>query len=222
MKPIQALVFDFDGLILDTEICIFQSWQEIYQEYGCHLSFEIWATIIGTADPLFDPLDELERQLGRGVDRQGLSLRQRQRERELILIQPVLPGVEEYLETAKRSGLKIGLASSSSCNWVTGHLSRLGLLEYFDAIKAGDDVHRTKPDPALYRETLQALGVPAGQAIAFEDSPNGIRAAKSAGMLCVAVPNPLTRRLSVDHADLRLASLAEVPLEELLRRIEDL
>jgi HAD superfamily hydrolase (TIGR01509 family) len=215
---INALIFDFDGTILETEGPIFQSWQELYQSYGCQLSLEGWSANIGTAEEVFDPFEELEKCLGCSLDRQRIEPARRQREIDLILTQPALPGVVDYIQEAKRRDLKLGLASSSSCAWVIGHLARLGLLEFFDVINAGDDVPLTKPDPALYLLTLEGLGVHGEQAVAFEDSPNGVLAAKRAGMYCVAVPNALTRLLPIDHADLRLESLADMPLEELLHR----
>ena len=217
---IKALVFDFDGLILDTEAPIFRAWQEIYQSYNCVLSFDDWAKIIGTADFNFMPLDELERQVGHSLEREAIAEWERQRELELIEAQPVLPGVREYLQDARRLGLKVGLASSSTCQWVSGHLERLGLVEYFAVIQASDDVHRTKPDPALYLQALQGLGATPAEAVAFEDSPNGILAARRAGIFCVAVPNALTRSLDIGQADLRLESLAEMRLEELVRVVE--
>jgi HAD superfamily hydrolase (TIGR01509 family) len=124
--------------------------------------------------------------------------------------------VEQYLQDARRLGLKIGLASSSSCAWVTGHLRRLGLLDYFDCICARDDVRLTKPDPQLYTLAASRLEVDPGEAVAIEDSPNGILAAKRAGLHCLAVPNELTRQLSLDQADLCVESLADFPLEKLL------
>ena len=214
---IHALVFDFDGLILETEEPIFRSWQEIYREFGCELAFEDWAKIIGTTETDWDPLVALEQQLGCSLGQQvEINRRQHARETELILAQSVLPGVEQYLQDARRLGLKIGLASSSTCAWVAGHLERLGLREYFQVIRASDHVQHTKPDPELYRSALDGLGVQPKQAVAFEDSPNGILAANRAGMWSVAVPNSLTRRLPVDHADLRLETLAALPLESVL------
>ncbi len=214
---IRALIFDFDGLVLDTETAIFQSYQEIYRSLGVELSFERWAQGVGTTDASYDPLDDLEVLLGGEVDRADLLARQRQREAELIAAQPVRPGVVDYLQDARRLGLKIGMASSSSCAWITGHLSRLGLLEYFDCVQGRDDVRQSKPDPELYLNALEKLGVSNTQAIVFEDSPNGILAAHRAGLFCVAVPNPVTRRLLLDGADLRLESLADLPLEQLLK-----
>jgi HAD superfamily hydrolase (TIGR01509 family) len=217
---ILALVFDFDGLILETEGPIYQSWRELYAAYGIALPFDTWGKIIGTSDH-FDVFGELERQVGHPLDREALIARQKVRETELVLQQQVRPGVEQYLKDARRLGLKIGLASSSSCRWVTGHLERLGLLAYFDRICARDDVHLTKPDPELFQLAVCWLGVEPGQAVAIEDSPNGILAAKRAGLYCLAVPNALTRQLSLDLADLRVDSLEELPLEQLLNQLRN-
>ena len=219
---IRALIFDFDGLVLDTETPIYQSYQEIYRSLGVELSFERWAQGIGTTDASYDPFDDLEALLDGAVDRASLQARQRQREAELIAAQPVRPGVVDYLKDARRLGLKIGMASSSSCAWITGHLSRLGLLEYFDCVQGRDDVQRSKPDPELYLSALEKLGVSNTQAIVFEDSPNGILAARRAGLFCVAVPNPVTLRMPLDGADLRLESLADLPLEALLGKVAEI
>jgi HAD superfamily hydrolase (TIGR01509 family) len=217
---IRALIFDFDGLILDTEVPEFQSWQEVYQRHGGRLCLETWATCIGTASEVFDPHAHLEAQLGRALDRDTIRAICRQRRDELLARQPVLPGVHEYLADAKRLGLQVGVASSSSRAWVTGHLSRLGLIGHFASIRCADDVLRTKPDPALYQTVVTALGLRPEQAIALEDSPNGILAAKRAGLFCVAVPNALTRQLPLDHADLQLTSLADLTLDRLLTTVQ--
>jgi HAD superfamily hydrolase (TIGR01509 family) len=216
---IRAIVFDFDGLILDTELPEFQSWQEIYQTHGCTLSFAVWATCIGTVGA-FDPYIYLEEQLGRAVDRAAVEAQQRQRCDALIAVQTVLPGVHDYLAEARRLGLHVGVASSSSRTWVHGHLTRLELSQHFLCIKCRDDVLHPKPDPALYQAALEALGVQPQEAIALEDSPHGITAAKRAGLFCVAVPNPLTSQLSLAHADLQIASLADMPLTRLLATVQ--
>lgn len=212
---IRALIFDFDGLILDTEMPEFLTWQEIYRDHGCDLPFAIWAQCIGTAEG-FNPYEYLEQQLGCPVPRETITSRRHERCAELLQEQTVLPGVHDYIAAAKRLGLRLGVASSSTRRWVSDHLTRLGLEAHFACISCSDDVPRTKPDPALYQRTLQTLGVQAEQAIALEDSPNGILAAKRAGLFCVAVPNALTRQLVLDQADLCLTSLADLPLEQLL------
>jgi len=216
---IKALVFDFDGLILETETPIFQAWQELFRRYQCELTLEQWLVNIGTAEEKFDPITDLQRQAGQTLALQADLAWRLQRETELIHLQPVRPGVRQYLEDAHRLGLKVGLASSSSCRWVTGHLERLKLLHFFDAILARDDVARTKPDPELYRRAVEALGVQPQAAVAFEDSYNGLLAARRAGLYCVAVPNSMTAASRLDEAHLQLGSLAEMQLAELLQHI---
>ena len=216
---IRALIFDFDGLVLDTETTEYQSYQEIYRSLGVELSLERWALGIGTTDAGYDPMADLEALLGIELDRAELQKPQKERNTELIAAQPVRPGVEAYLRDARRLGLKVGMASSSSCAWITGHLDRLGLLEYFDCLQGREDVRRSKPDPELYLNVLGKLGVSNTQAIVFEDSPNGILAARRAGIRCVAVPNAVTCQLPLDGADLHLESLADLLLEQLLARL---
>jgi len=219
---IQAIVFDFDGLILDTEYPDYLSWHEIYQAHGASLPLSAWERCIGSMDlDLFDPYAYLEAQLGRPVDREEIRAKRQPRFTELVAAQGVLPGVEDYLAAARHLGLKVGLASSSSRAWVAGYLTQFGLNGgTFDCLCCGDEVKRTKPDPALYLAALGALAVRAEQAVALEDSPNGVAAAKTAGLYCVAVPNMLTRRLAFEQADLHLNSLADMPLERLLEEVE--
>jgi HAD superfamily hydrolase (TIGR01509 family) len=217
---IKALIFDFDGLILETELPEFQALQEIYQLYGQTLPLEAWLPYIGigpTSNP-FDPLAELEKQLGQPLDRQHLEELLQRRYRELAEAQPIAAGVEEYIQEARQLGLKLGVASSSPRRWVVGHLERLGLRQHFACICCGDEVRVTKPDPEVYQRVLECLEVAPEEAIALEDSPNGVRAARGAGIFCVAVPSALTRQASFAEASLCLHSLAEMPLSELIER----
>jgi HAD superfamily hydrolase (TIGR01509 family) len=213
---IRGLIFDFDGLILDTELPGVQCWQEIYQEHGCDFPVSTYAKNIGILPRTFDVYGHLETQIGRPVDRDSLQQRRFQRSLEIILRQPVLPGVEGHLREAKQRGLKLGVASSSSREWVAGHLDRLALLPLFDHLSCGDMVSATKPHPELYQTTLASLQIDAHEAIAFEDSPHGVTAAKAAGIFCVAVPNEVTKQLEFPHADIQLSSLAETTFEELV------
>jgi len=217
---IKALVFDFDGLILDTEGPIFQAWQELYQEYGGQLTLADWENCLGSAEGTQIFYDNLEGQLGEPVDMDAIAPRLRAREMEMIDAQPILPGVSEYIQRARQLGLKLGVASSSTCAWVTGHLEKRGLRENFQCVLGSDDVQITKPDPDLFLSVVECLGVSAQQAIAFEDSPHGVTAAKRAGLYCVAVPNPVTRQLSLAHADLVLESLEDLSLDELIQVVE--
>ena len=218
---IKAIIFDFDGLILDTELCDYLSWKETYESLGCELSLEKWTANIGSVD-FFNPYLELQVQLDQDVDFDAVYARRKQRDRELLAEQVALPGVETYLEEVAALGLKVAIASSARRAWVEEHLGRLRLAHHFAAICCRDDVGDcSKPDPAVYLAALAALGVEPQQALALEDSPNGVLAAKRAGLYCVAVPNQMTRNLNFDHADDRLASLAEVPLGQLIARFTD-
>jgi HAD superfamily hydrolase (TIGR01509 family) len=219
---IKALIFDFDGLILETEGADLQSWQELFDAYGGEIPFSKWSTLIGTEEGTFDPANELEEQIGRKLDWGRLKPQRYQRWLDLIESQSILPGVMEYLEDGKRMGFKIGVASCSPLAWLDRHLSRLGILGYFDVIRGKEHVRITKPDPAIYLAALAALQVSGGQAIAFEDSPNGIQAAKAAGLFCITVPNGLTSSLPLDRADLHMRSLADMRLSELLQKVEEM
>ena len=185
---IHALIFDFDGLILDTEEPEFQTWQEVYAEHNAHLPLDQWATAIGSGIEAFDVFGYLEAQVGSTIQREDIAVRRRERNRELLALKTVLPGVETYIDDAKRLGLKLAVASSSTRAWVTDHLSRLGLLEKFDYLRCGDEVAHKKPDPELYLDVLKQFGITGDQAIVLEDSPNGVRAAQAAGIFCVAIP----------------------------------
>jgi HAD superfamily hydrolase (TIGR01509 family) len=217
----RGLVFDFDGLILDTEGPEYQSWLEIYGEHTCELPLSVWSACIGTAMDVFNPYDYLESQYGKPIDREAVRAKHKTRCAELLEGQLVLPGVREYVLDAKRLGIKLGVASSSSRWWVAGHLERLGLIEHFDCIRTRDDVTHSKPDPELFLSAAECLGLRPEEAIAIEDSPNGVTAAKRAGLFCVAVPNLVTRELPLEHADLVLTSLAELPLEQLILLVQD-
>lgn len=213
---LKALIFDFDGLILDTETPDLQAWQEIYNRYGQKLSLQTWGQIIGgTGNSDFEPVSNLENILGYPIDKKSINQLARKLSDDAILLQPILPGARNLLEAAKKKHYRLAIASSSPHAWVDNHLKRLGLFDYFEAILCGDEVIRTKPDPALYLAALRALKVQASEAIVFEDSPNGIQAANSAGIFSVAVPNPLTAQLGVDHARLVFSSLEEVSLDKL-------
>ena len=154
---IRSLIFDFDGLVIDTELPDFLSWAETFEAHGCSLPLSTWAPYIGRPSGSFDPYAHLEEQLGRPIDRDALRAPRRRRYLELVEAQPILPGVAEYIADAERLGLRLAVASSSSRQWVSGHLSRLGLSEQFDCIRCADDVRQAKPYPDVYNSVLDAL-----------------------------------------------------------------
>ncbi|MBF6593893.1 MAG: HAD family hydrolase [Thermaceae bacterium] len=214
----KALIFDLDGTIFDSESAIFRAWQTVYAEQGATLTLQTWLPLIGTNEVAFNPLTDIEGQVGRSVDHDAVLQRAKTLEQEYVNATDTLPGVRELIAEAHAGGLGLAVASSSGRTWVEGHLQRLGLIDYFSLLCTRDDVERTKPDPALFLRAAEGLGVKLNQAIVLEDSLNGIKAAKAAGIFVVVIPNPLTRHLDLSEADLILSSLKEITLEELSRK----
>ena len=216
---VRGLLFDFDGLIVDTETPSMASWQELYREHGHELPLEQWMTLVGTIGAPFDPYTHLE-ELAGPLDRETVLQRRHDHELSLTDVEDLRPGVLEYIEDAGALGLKVAIVSSSTQDWINRHLARLERAEHFDAIVAADhDTARAKPAPTLYLEALERLALGPEEAIAFEDSPNGIKAAKAAGIFCVAIPNRVTAALGFEEADLVLDSLADLPLRTLIERV---
>lgn len=222
VPSIRALLFDFDGLIVDTETASYESWNEIYREHGHELDVNLWADVLSNRESTFDAVANLQELLGdTQIDAPALSDRRKRRHDELTDRAELLPGIQEYMVEAKAMGLKLGIASGSSRGWVMRHLERLGLAGGWDCIRSHGDTDRSKPHPDPYVALLECLDVTAADAIALEDSPNGVTSARAAGIYCVAVPNALTRRLDLSHADLIVESLQDVPLPELIRKAGD-
>jgi HAD superfamily hydrolase (TIGR01509 family) len=216
---IKALVFDFDGLILETETPAYQSWTEIYREHGHELPRDRWLEYIGREAGWFDALTHLESLVGPPFDRDAVRKRREERKNELMAELDVMAGIRDYVSEGRRLGLRIGIASSSPRDYVHAHLDRVGLGEGWDVIVCREDAPRAKPAPDLYLRAVELLGVAAHEAVALEDSPNGITAAKDAGLWVVAVPNELTAGGNLARADCRVSSCAELSLPDLLATI---
>ncbi|RIX60219.1 HAD family hydrolase [Paenibacillus nanensis] len=216
---LKAIVFDFDGTILDTETPWYYALREAYQEYGEELPLELYSQCVGTNNHTFNPYEYLMTEKGLPIDKDEFRGKVQAYYAGLMSKQTVREGVLELLSQAREAGLRIGLASSSSRIWIDKHLDELGLKEHFEAIKTSDDVTNVKPDPELYRKALEELGVAPEEAVAVEDSPNGARAAAAAGMTCIVVPNELTGLLSFDPGDayIRAASLTHIDFDALVK-----
>ena len=221
---VRAFLFDFDGLILDTELASRAGWELLYREHGHELPTDLWATLVGTTHAPWSPRAHLQELVGEPLDWDALNERRYAHEIALIEAEELRPGIAEYFAAARRHGLKRAIVSSSSRRWVDLHLERLEEAVGWDAICTADgDPVRAKPAPVLYLEALELLGVDAGRAVAFEDSPNGVRAAKAAGVFCVAIPNEVTRELGLAEAgaDIVLDSLADLPPKTLFAQLEE-
>lgn len=212
----RALIFDFDGLILDTETAVYEGWREIYSDHGHPLPLETWAQCVGSDFGLYDPAADLEKLIGKLLDWPALTQRRRSRVTEILKGKDTLPGVRERLIEAADHNIPCAVASSSPHEWVDKWLKQLGLWDYFDNVTCLDDTGKVKPDPSLFLHAAGKLEVDPADAVVFEDSLNGLRAARAANMRCVVVPCDITRHLTFDGAWLQLNSLAEITVADLV------
>ncbi|WP_229074070.1 HAD family phosphatase [Actinoplanes sp. DH11] len=214
----RALIFDFDGLLMDTETTLIDSWRHewrrhgleldetgFFAEHGGDMSEQRYAALARAAGPGFDRLESHARRTAyREVVHAGLGL---------------TAGMPAWLDEAERRGLRLAVASSSAREWVAGNLARTGDLGRFEVLACGDEVAAHKPDPAVYHLALERLGLRGADAVAFEDSPHGVTAAQAAGLRCVAIPNPFTAPDRYAHADLLLSSAADLGLAGVLAAV---
>jgi putative hydrolase of the HAD superfamily len=214
---IRAIVFDFDGLTVDTETAWYQAFSSVLAERGVHLPLARFLQVVGTDDgPLHDFFREA---LGQDCDVKAIEDAAAERYREIMMDPRPREGVLDYLEDAAEMGLKVGMASSSGASWVGSYLDRLGIGGCFHAVVTREQVQRVKPAPDLYVRALELLQVEPHEALAFEDSLNGLLAARRAGLRCVVVPNRVTESLPFEGHALRLSSMGEMSLSQVISAV---
>jgi HAD superfamily hydrolase (TIGR01509 family) len=213
---IRALVFDFDGLILDTESALIDAYADVHAAHAIPFDRELFLRSVGHADYAFDPWHAFEKR----SDRAALEDERRRfnRRRDLALV--VLPGIQAMLDAARGRELRVALASNSPRSHCERHLKNIGLFDRFDFLACRDDVVLPKPAPDLYRLVLTHFGLRGHEAIAFEDSHTGSLAARRAHLWTVAIPNPSTAHHDFGHVSLRLKSLADRTLDQLIQQFE--
>ncbi|WP_245993437.1 HAD family hydrolase [Nocardioides immobilis] len=213
----EAVIFDFDGLLIDTETTLLQSWTFEWAAWGLEISKEGFFADHGG--------DVTEERFAKLADAVGPSFRRDVSEKRRLAFRAGLhedlelnPGVGAWLQEANQLGLRLAVASSSPRAWIVEHLERVGVLDRFEVLACGDEVDVPKPNPAVYKLCLGRLGLAAHAAIAVEDTPHGVSAAQAAGLRCIAIPNPYINPDKVAHADLTLPSASEQPLASAFRR----
>jgi len=204
-----GFIFDFDGLIVDSEMPRYIAWRDEYEKYDQTLTIRDWWIAIGTGPAVFDPARQLSELTGNKISPDVILKVVDARSYELMEEVELLPGVEAFIQQANELELPMAVASSSSAEWVIGHLERFGLRRYFKSIVTTEDVQNVKPEPDLYLLALHTLGLSDGSVLTFEDSPNGIKAAKAAGLRCLAVPNRITREMDLHQADMIYGSFLD-------------
>lgn len=210
MKNIKGLIFDFDGVIVDTEWAIYQSWVRLFARENQEISIATYAPCLGAGYDHWDPAKHLEQLSAKKFDWSiETPARQAEIEDELLGM-GIMQGTLELLDYCDATGIKMTVASSSSRRWVGGWLERLGILERFESTFCRTDGYPVKPNPALFLAAQQALNLPKNQCLIIEDSENGSIAAEAAGIPCVAIPNRMTESSNFSRAHYRLNSLTEL------------
>lgn len=212
----KAIIFDFDGTILDTEHSELAAWEFIYTQYQHTLPLELWKTRVGADPANFDPLLHLEKLINISSERELILARREAKLAELVATLPPLPGVLDWINTAEQLGIRLGIASAAPRSRVMGHLDRLDLLKYFEHVITADDVKVLKPDPEVYRLALAKMNLISRDTIAIEDSPTGATAAIAANIRCVIVPNRTTATLDFPKNFHTLSNLQEMTLQQFL------
>lgn len=210
-----ALVFDFDGLLMDTESSMLASWQWEWRQHGLELDVTGFFADHG-GDVTAERYARLAAAVGPAYDHATSHARRIAYRDRLHAELDLAPGIRAWLDRARALGLRLAIASSSPRAWVTRLLSTTGCLDRFEVLACGDEVAAAKPDPAVYTLALDRLAVPAAEALAFEDTPHGVAAATAAGLRCVAVPNRFTDPARFGHASLVLRRASFSTLDQVL------
>jgi len=216
MPAIGAVMFDFDGIVLDSETPEYESHRRIYERCGIELTVEEWCGVIGTWSEGHDE-QWFRRLCALSADaptRDAYFAERRQVFDEIVPAGP-MRGIRDLLLTLREAGVPAAVASSAPARWVVGAVERIGLRPLFDTVVTGDEVTHRKPAPDVYLEAARRLGVDPARSVAIEDSGPGISAARAAGMKAVAIPHWLTVRHDLSGADLTVAHAGELTLDRL-------
>lgn len=211
----RALIFDFDGLIVDTESAIYEAWRDLYLAHGHDLPLPTYVQCVGSVFGHYDPMAALESLLGGPVDwdthlpMKDAKIRSGQEGLD------TMPGIRPLLAEARAAGIPCVVASSSQRSHVEGWLLRTGIRDQFDFVRSRDDVERAKPFPDLFLSAAAGLELAPADCLVLEDSANGLRASLAAGVPCVIVPSPVTAGSDFTGAAAILKTLEGVGLETL-------
>ena len=213
---VKGFIFDFDGLILDTESPQFVIFHDEFAKYGVAFTYQDWWKVIGTGFGFYNPFEHLASLAGDHHNSAYFRQMIDQQIAEALDQTQPFPGVVPFIQEAYRLNIPMAVASSSERSWVRGQLKRVGLLDSFSRVITADDVSQVKPDPELYVAAASSLKLQPAECIAFEDSLNGIKSAKAAGIYCIAIPNEITREMPLQMADQIVQSFSELRIQDLL------
>jgi HAD superfamily hydrolase (TIGR01509 family) len=207
MKDLRAVLFDFDGILVDTEWAIYQAWCRCFEAEGCDLPLSMYTRCIGSDFATWSPKTYLEELTEKTFDWEVLD---RERQKEIVhelSDEGVMDGVHELIDVLRTREISIGVVSSSSHHWVDGWLDQLEIRQHFAHVVCRGDAPRIKPAPDLWLEAARRFELPPAQCLAIEDSHNGLISAQEAGMPVWVVPNRVTSVLDFSTAQHRFDSL---------------
>ena len=207
MRRPRGIIFDFDGVLVDTEWAIYQSWVQLYAREGQEISIATYSPCLGAGYSHWNPAEHLEKLTGKKYDWEvETSARQAVLEADLAR-SGLMDGAAELLDWCDEQGIKLTVASSSSRRWVQGWLERLGIYHRFAGVFTRTDGYAVKPNPALFLAAQECLGLPKEECLIVEDSENGTISAQNAAIPCVAIPNRMTESSDFSRAQYRQPSL---------------
>ena len=211
-----AVIFDIDGLMVDTEPLSRRAWDQVLAEYGVTVDDNTHKRIIGFR--INETTDYLIEKYGLSADPETI-IQDKRAAYDLILAQgiPVMPGLFDLVAAVEKRGISWGVATSSPYAHAHNVLSQIGLWERCQSVTGGDEVRQGKPAPDIYLLAAQRMGYAPARCLALEDSAPGCRAALAAGLLTIAIPNGDTIIEDLPAVDYRCPSLSEV-----VDRLDDL
>ena len=210
LRQAHAVIFDFDGLLVDTEYAIYSSWERVFASCGHPLPLDLFNQCLGSGYTHWNPGEHLEKLTGRTFDWETVNSRRQEEIVRDLEHAGLLPGAGELIRNLGEAGTPMGVASRSSHRWVDGWLNRLGIMPYFQTVVCRDDGLPVKPDPALFLKAAENLGKSPSECLVLEDSQNGTTAAHRAGMPVISVPNRVTEQADFSLATSIIRSLTEL------------
>ena len=208
-----AVIFDFDGVIVDSETAEFEAHRRIFSDHGLELGREEWCTCVGLWKAV-DWFGVLGERASTQLSEAAFVTEKRRIFREVVKMEP-LPGIRSLLEDLAAAGVPLAIASTSPARWVVTAVEEIGIDRYFPVIVTGDEVTNRKPAPDVYLAAADRLGMPPTRCVAIEDTQPGLAAAQAAGMRVVVIPHWLTETHNLERADLRVAGAGELSAERL-------
>ena len=208
-----GVIFDLDGVIVDSADAHFQSWRKLGAENGVNITHQMFLGTFGRQNKDIVPIF-----FGPQSDEKSHRLAERKEAlyRDAIRSQPpIVPGARELVRELKGAGVRLAIGSSAPPENIDLVLTLAGIADCFQAVVSAADVHHGKPDPEVYLLSCERLGLAPARCVVIEDAPVGVQAAKAAGAGCIGIAAHHSAA-ELAHADLVVARLSDIHLDMVL------